>query len=579
MSSTNDFLRDNSLPLAEKHGWVREDERGYSILERPHGTLRPFRIIHVGAGASGIIFSKFMENYSKNISLQIYEKNPDIGGTWLENRYPGCACDIPSACYQFSWARTPNWSHYYSSSQEIWSYFNDVVENNGLRKYMKLSHTVVGANWNEEEGLWHVKIRTPEGTEIEDTCNILVNGGGVLNNWKWPDIEGLHSFKGLLQHSAHYDESIDLTGKRVAVIGIGSSGVQLISSIAPTVEKLYTWIRSPTWITAGFAQKFAGPNGGNFEYTEEQKKAFRDDPESYLRYSKMIESELNQRFKFILNGTPEAEGAKEFAINEMKTKLGGDKELCEAMIPKDFGIGCRRPTPGNGFLEALNLDNVHAFTKQLQRITPAGFVDADGVEHEVDAILCATGFDTSWIPRFPIVAGNYNVQDLFAKSTSSWISIGVPHIPNYYMQGGPYGPLGHGSTLAIFEATSRLVLQIAEKMQTENIKSVTPKIEVCEEFAEHAKLFLNRTAWTGPCSSWFKQGKIDGPLAMFPGSRLSFLALLEKPRLEDCDLKYFNRLNRYEFLGNGFHTREFDGRDLSHYLGLLGGKDVQPDLS
>src|SRR5262245_42469699 len=122
------------------------------------------------------------------------------------------------------------------------------------------------------------------------------------------------------------------------------------------------------------------------------------------------------------------------------------------------------------------------------------------------------------------------------------------------MQGGPYGPLGHGSAIPIIEATTRLVLQMVEKMQTDNIKSVAPKLDVCEEFAAHAKLFLNRTAWTGPCSSWFKQGKIDGPLTMFPGSRLTYLALLDKPRLEDLDVKYFNRLNRFEFLGNGFQT-------------------------
>lgn len=146
------------------------------------------------------------------------------------------------------------------------------------------------------------------------------------------------------------------------------------------------------------------------------------------------------------------------------------------------------------------------------------------------------------------------------------------------MQGGPYGPLGHGSAFPIIEATTRLVLQYVEKMQTENIKSFTPKLDVCQEFADHAHLYLNRTAWTGPCSSWFKQGKVNGPLTMFPGSRLAYLSLLEKPRLEDLDVKYCNPLNRFEFLGNGFHVREFDGRDLSHYLGLLNGEDVQMDL-
>lgn len=212
---------------------------------------------------------------------------------------------------------------------------------------MKFRHTVVGCKWDHHDGLWYVSVRGPDGNEFIDSCHVLVNGTGVLkqvpcplsrlnkadsySNWKWPDIEGLSSFKGILQHSANYQEGLDLTNKRVAVIGTGSSGVQIIAKIAPQVKQLYTWIRSPTWITAGFAQRFAGPQGANFACesierlgslgtpctddvspdTEEQKKTFRDKPELFLRYSKMIESELNQRFKFILKNTREADLAKE----------------------------------------------------------------------------------------------------------------------------------------------------------------------------------------------------------------------------------------------------------------------------
>lgn len=147
---------------------------------------------------------------------------------------------------------------------------------------MKLEHTVTGAYWQPGEGVWEVHVRRPDGTEFVDRCNVLVNGGGILkyvavpdskcdcpanmigSNWKWPDIKGLHSFQGTLVHSAAYDASLDLSGKRVAVVGIGSSGIQIVSKIASQVKQLYVWVRSPTWITAGFAQKFAGPNGANF---------------------------------------------------------------------------------------------------------------------------------------------------------------------------------------------------------------------------------------------------------------------------------------------------------------------------
>lgn len=571
--------------LYNELGWQVQNEDGYRILEQPYGSLTPLRIIHIGAGASGICFSKFYEDklMSSNVSLQLYEKNHDVGGTWLENRYPGCACDIPSACYQFTWARNPNWSQYYSESPEIWKYFKDIADRLGLNKYIKLRHEVVKAEWKDDAGQWEITIRNlDDGSEFVDTCHVLVNGNGILNNWKWPEIKNLHSFEGVLEHSARYTEGRDLTDKRVAVVGIGSSGIQIISKIAPQVKQLYTWIKTPTWITAGFAQKFAGENGANFAYSATQKKEFEKNPELFMKYSKMIESELNQRFKFILKNTDEAKGAKDFAVSEMGTKLGGNQTLMDAIIPKDFGVGCRRPTPGNGFLEALNRENVRVFTNGLMReVTPKGFIDADGNEVEVDIIICATGFNTSWVPRFPVIGENgTTVTELWKdRPVPSYLSIAVPHIPNYFMMGGPYGPLGHGSFLPIIETLANNIIQVVKKMQSDRIKKVVPRAEVARQFTDHADLFLKRTAWTDACSSWFKQGKIHGPLPMFPGSRLTYLELLGAPRFEDYHITYKNSKNMFEFLGNGFQVREFDGRDLSYYLGILDGVgDKQLDL-
>ncbi|KIX97341.1 uncharacterized protein Z520_06793 [Fonsecaea multimorphosa CBS 102226] len=559
-------------------GWMVGNARGYRILEQPYDSTRKFRVIHIGAGASGITFSKFLEDRCPGVELQIYEKNKDIGGTWLENRYPGCACDIPSAAYQFTWERNPYWSQYYSEAPEIWQYFKQVVDKYGLIKYVKLEHTVIGAYWQPQDGEWEVHVRRPDGSAFVDRCNVLVNGGGILNNWKWPDIKGLHAFQGPLVHSANYDTSLDLKGKRVAVIGIGSSGIQIISKIASQVGQLYSWVRTPTWITAGFAQRFAGPDGANFYYTPEQQKAFAENPELFLKYSKMIESELNIRFKLILNGTPEAEAAKEFAREEMTKKLGPtNPALLDAIIPKNFGVGCRRPTPGNGFLEALIQDNVKVFTSPMQEINATGFVDSKGKQYDVDIIICATGFNTSWIPRFPVEANGHSISEMWATEAVSYLSIGVPNIPNYWTMSGPYGPNGHGSFLPVIETLTGNIIQCIQKMQKDRIKSLMPKPQIAEQLREHAQLFLKRTAWTGPCSSWFKQGKIDGPVPMFPASRLVYMDLMANPRFEDYQIEYMNSLNMFEFLGNGFAAREFDGRDLSYYLGLL-GDDRQIDL-
>jgi cation diffusion facilitator CzcD-associated flavoprotein CzcO len=167
--------------------------------------------------------------------------------------------------YQFSW-KIKLWSHYYSYAPEIWEYLKSIErENNFVDKYVKLRHQVEGAKWDQEAGLWRVTVRDLEtGTVKEDSAEFFINAGGVLNNWKWPNIEGLKDFKGKLMHSAAYEEGYELAGKKVAVIGSGSSGVQIVAAIQKKVDTLYHWVRSPIWITAGFAQTWAGKNGSNF---------------------------------------------------------------------------------------------------------------------------------------------------------------------------------------------------------------------------------------------------------------------------------------------------------------------------
>ncbi|KAF7527649.1 hypothetical protein PCG10_002613 [Penicillium crustosum] len=564
-SSTKDLPNFEILP--DLYGWPRENANGYRIKEQLCGAERPLRVISLGAGVSGLNLAKILPEKVKNVSLAIYEKNPEVGGTWFENRYPGVACDIPSHNYQFTWAKNPHWKRFYSYGDEILQYFKDVADRFDLRKYFVFNHQVTRAEWNDDMGLWEVEVlNLTNGATFIDRGEIFINNGGLLNNWRWPEIEGLEDFEGIKCHTASWDDSIDYKGKRVAVVGTGSSGVQVIPCIAPDVAQLYTWIRSPTWITAGFAQKYAGPGGTNFEYSEEQKSHWEENPLEYQDYCKGIENELNQRYKFILNGTPAAEEAKKFSVQQMKDKLGKNVDVAAKVIPTEFGVGCRRPTPGNGFLESLSLPNVRTFTNVPQRITRNGFIDDEGNDHEIDILICATGFDTSWVPRFPVIAQGKNVQSMHREKILSYLSVAVPDIPNYFTICGPYGPFGHGSYIAMSELLVRNITVVASKMQKQNIKSLTPRRDVCEKFAEHADLYVQRTAWSGPCSSWFKNGQKDGRLTMWPGSRLVYFEVMNEPRFEDYEIEYWSG-NPFGFLGNGFATIEFNGGDLSHYLG------------
>ncbi|KAL1627811.1 hypothetical protein SLS54_002077 [Diplodia seriata] len=566
------------------------DEHGYRILEQPMGAKRRVKVILMGAGASSLNFFKKAEEELENVDLVCYEKNHDIGGTWLVNRYPGCACDIPSVNYQFTW-KIKQWSHFYSYSPEIWRYLKDIEEENDfIKKYIRLRHQVEMAEWDSHAGVWRFKIRNlVTGEVFDDAAEFFINAGGVLHKWKWPDIPGLHDFKGKLMHSADYEEGYDLSGKKVAVVGSGSSGVQIVAAITPKVDHLYHWVRNPVWVTAAFAQGWAGPDGSNFAYSEEQLRYLEQNPDKYLEYRKQIENELNQRFKFIIRGSPESKAARDFARDQMSRKLSSHPELASAIIPRNFNPGCRRPTPAPGYLEALSAPNATIYTDQLSQITPTGFIDHAGTHHPVDVIICATGFDTTWLPPFPFRAHGRDLRDLWTRRTvdpatgsvrtepdvTSYLSIGIPTFPNTFSFCGPYGPLGHGSFMPLIEAWTRYMLAAVAKAQAEGIKALAPRADAARQFRQHADLFLRRTAWTQPCSSWFKQGRKDGQAAVYPGSRLHFLELMRAPRYEDFDIEYWSE-NRFAFLGNGFEVRERDGRDVTYYLGLLGDEDRQP---
>ena len=241
------------------------DQHGYRIKEQPMGTRRKVKVILMGAGASSLNFFKKAEEEMRDLDITCYEKNGDIGGTWLENRYPGCACDVPSVNYQFSW-KIKLWSTYYGYAPEIWEYLKSIErENNFIEKYIKLRHRIEHVEWDQPAGLWRCRVRDLDRDEVvEDSADFFINAGGVLNNWKWPDIPGLHAFGGKLMHSANYERGYDLSNKRVAVIGAGSSGVQIVAAIQSKVQHLYHWVKSPVWITASFAQTWAGKNGANF---------------------------------------------------------------------------------------------------------------------------------------------------------------------------------------------------------------------------------------------------------------------------------------------------------------------------
>ncbi|KAL4783776.1 FAD/NAD(P)-binding domain-containing protein [Aspergillus varians] len=535
--------------------WYNQDFDGYRITEKPLHTKRQLRVVCVGAGAAGLQIAYKAERLLENVDLQVYEKNSEIGGCWLANRYPGCACDIPSHSYQYTWARNPRWSQYYSSSTEIWQYFKDVATKFNIEKHVQFNTTVESATWDEDSGTYKLRLLNPEGSHVDDWCDLLISASGLLHSWKYPNIPGLDIFQGKLMHSAQWDDSFDLTGKTVAVIGGGSSAVQVIPNIQPTVGKLVAFIRSPTWITTGFAAKHAAPGGTNFAYTEEQKKTFAEDPVAYEQYCRDIEGELNKRFNLMhLNSNDQKASCKNIA-GIMSARLNND-ELAKRIIPQ-FALGCRRMTPGPGFLETLSQENVDVVHDSAVQLTETGIVDGSGVEHKVDVVICATGFDTSFAPHFTVTGRNgADLRKQFGDFPKAYLGVAVQNFPNFFVLPGPNSPTSHGSFLPTLEWYARYMFLVINKVQTDNIKSFEPKEGAIKDLYNHTHELMKRLAWSSSCRSWFKNGKEMGPVtAVYPGSRLHFFEMLKNVRWEDFDLTYKTE-NRYQFMGNGFTQLE-----------------------
>ncbi|KAG5655129.1 hypothetical protein KAF25_001902 [Fusarium avenaceum] len=480
-------------------------ESSYEVLEQPLGSTR---------------------------HITVYEKNPEVGGTWFENRYPGCKCDIPSHNYQFSWKRNPEWTSFFSPAPEIQSYLRGLCDDEDMRSVIKCEHQIVGAQWNEHKGTWDLKVlNNRTGEEFDDFCHFLLDSSGILNNWKWPDIPGLQSFGGELVHSANW---------YTARIG------PRISISKASAKEVVHFIQEPTWIVPPRIEILAQSQAGEMmrqielnernEFTPNQIEQFKSDPDFYLKFIKTIEEQVNGNFPVILKNTDHAGAVTELVKDYMTTALGNDKRLCDALIPK-FEIGCRRLTPAVGYLESLQASNVTTVTDPIVEVEAKGLRTSMGEFFAVDAIICATGFNVSFCPRFPLIGREGNLQDLWTQAPpKAYMSCAVPGMPNYFTFLGPNAPIGHGSVFTISEHIAKYVIRIIKKCQTEGIKAVAPTHSAVDELAEHTKKFMPRTAWAGSCRSWFKDGRVEGEVtALHPGSRIHFFHMLQHFRGEDWE--------------------------------------------
>ncbi|BGP16207.1 hypothetical protein JCM10213_007065 [Rhodosporidiobolus nylandii] len=569
-----------SIDLDPQTGLPRGLSTAPFVLEdHPTGASgRKLKVAMIGAGFSGIIAAIRIDQRLKNVDLDVFEKNYSVGGTWYENSYPGLCCDIPAHCYSLTFEPKHDWTNFYASGPEILSYLRDVAAKYKLDRFLRYGHLLTAAHWNEETSQWHLSFdivdekgrKTGEKTVVAD---VVIQGMGGLARWDWPAIVGIHDFKGKKLHSASYPDKPEVeTGKSVAVIGSGSSSIQIVPTLQKVASRVDNYVRGAAWIATPFASTELlkrKSDASNYTFTEEEKEMWKKDPEAYQAFRKNMERELNGVHGVTLQGSALQLGAVEAFRELMEKKLATKPEIAKTLIPT-FAVGCRRLTPGPGYLEALVEPNVDFISTGIKRITETGIEANDGTHREYDTIVCATGFDTSYRPRIPIVGRNgSNVQDLWKDVPSHYLSMMVgPDHPNYFVVNGPNSSLGSGSLLILFEKEVDYIVECIDKMQREQIKEMAPKAEAVHDWMEYTHSYFKGTVFGTKCRSWYKKGLEEGPVvALWPASVCSALATLKHPRWEDFEYKTASpQRNRFGWVGNGWSKIEIEGGDTAYYL-------------
>lgn len=455
----------------------------------------------------------------------------------------------------------------------------EVTEQHNLGGYIRLSHKITGAKWVEDRQKWQIRIIQTDGRELVvsdgetkdgecgeefiEECDIFINASGAYNNWRWPTIPNRDTYSGTMIHSAVWPKDDQLSGRTVALIGNGSSGIQILPSILDRAEKIYVLLRSRTWVTPALANRFAGENGANKIYTDEEKEAWSNDPEGYYTFRKDVESELNARFRLYIKDSKAQQMGREGTKKQMTNRLAAKPELVDDLIPT-FPVGCRRPTPGSGFLEALCSPKVEIIWGELETFNETGVRTTTGRQVDSDVIICATGFNMGFVPRFPVLGlMGHDLRDMWTKDLpAAYLSVTVDKMPNYFVVMGPQSPLGHGSITGSVEFVTRYIRTLVTKLQTEAYSSLVPKEIVTKAWLAHARKWIEKTVWVENCASSFKNGRSDDTvISLHPGSRLHYFDLLQNPRYEDFDWTSLCKdpINMFAWLGDGFTAAETSG--------------------
>ncbi len=465
---------------------------------RPNSDDAPLTAVIIGAGMSGICAS--VQLAAAGIQHTLIERHTDVGGTWIENRYPGCGVDVPSHLYSFSFE--PNdWTHYFALRDEIFDYFQRVAREYGVYARTRFGTEVIEARYDESTNMWEVLVRTPDGSAETVRANIVVSAVGAFNKPKLPNLPGRETFQGPQFHTARWPQGLDLTGKRVAVVGTGASAMQIVPAIAGTASQVLVFQRTPQWAAPFEKFRVKVPDAISFLMSNMALYA--------AWYRIRIGWAFNDRIYDALQVDPNWEHPERSlnAINEgqrrvlsryAETELGDRPDLREHAIPTYPPFG-KRMLLDNGWFKTLTRPDVELHAESVSTVLPDGLVTESGVEHKVDVIVWATGFDVvSFIVPIQMYGrGGQSLQEVWnGDDARAFLGTAISGFPNLFVLYGPNTQFGHGGSLiTVVERQVSYMIDLIQQMRTQGLASVEVKQAVHDEYNRRVDEAHKKMVW------------------------------------------------------------------------------------
>ena len=474
------------------------------------------RVAVIGAGAAGILAAIKLQEYGVE-EVRVFEKESDLGGTWRDNTYPGLICDVPSHLYRFSFAPNPAWSRTFSPGSEIYAYMREVAESNNVEQMVSYNSEVTklhyeGTQWN----LW-----TTRGDEGK--FDVVISAVGILHHPVYPDIEGVENFEGDCFHSSRWNHDVSLKGKRIGIIGTGSTAVQIVGAVIDDVAELSLFQRTPQWV-------LAAPN--DF-YSEESKALYRSDPKQMEQAYQGLATTLNHGFAAAVVG--ENEEALLMLQNGCQQNLDEnihDPELRSKLTP-DYSAGCKRLIVSDLFYPAISKPNAELVIEGISRIEAKGIRTSDGHLHELDVLVFATGFDAHRFLADAEVVGlnGKTLEQSWSRGNYAYKTICVPDFPNLFFLGGPHSPIGNFSYLLTAETQYAYVEKLIGLIRDGTVNEINPRMDTTQFFNERLNDAMPKTVWASGCQSWYFDH--FGRVASWPWTFDRFEEELSEPVLAD----------------------------------------------